>query len=383
MDQKKLEGQSSLMLAVKNNASNTDLIKLLVENSNNVNASDTSGNSALHYLIRSSVEDEMKASLLRLLIDKGGDIDLENRDGQTAVCIMRALFNVGGVGLHVYTLLTTNGSRSNLNDMFYIISKHLSDIKSESSNFIRLFNSIILHRQLDVNEINPADGKTLLMIATENVLPNIVKILLSMKADPNMSDMVGFSCVIKLLTSDVLAGMSVLQICLLGAFTDAHNFWNYAIKNRDLLYQNVSRETATDFEYECADREEACCRKVSEDTTRALDLLEALLSYGADPNKTDISGKTALHHYVASPISDIFICPAVRQLLQHGADVNARDHDGMTPLMVCSRFEGRKARRMNILLESGANIFDTDNFGGDSVEYGKLAFSTMFLLNNK
>lgn len=365
VDHQNFDGQSSLMLAIKHNALNRDLINLLIENANNVNISDTRRNSALHYLIRSSVGDEMKASLLRLLIDKGGDIDLENRDGQTAVCIMRALVNVGGVGLHVYALLTTNGSRSNLNDMFYIISKHLlSDMKRESSNFISLFHAIILHRQLDVNEINirsPADGKTLLMIASENVLPTVVKILLSMKADPNISDMVGFSCVIKLLTSNVLATMSVLQICLLGASPDAHNFWNYAIKNRDLLYQNVSRETVNAFEHECAEIEKACCMEVSESKTRALEILEALLSYGADPNKTDISGKTALHHYVASPVSDIFICPAMRQLLQHGADVNARDHDGMTPLMVCCYFEGHKARRMNILLESGANIFETDN----------------------
>lgn len=293
---------------------------------------------------------------------------------------MRALFNVGGVGLHVYTLLTTNGSRSNLNDMFYIISKHLSDIKSESSNFIRLFNSIILHRQLDVNEINPADGKTLLMIATENVLPNIVKILLSMKADPNMSDMVGFSCLIKLLTSDVLARMSVLQMCLLGTSIDAHKFWNFTVNNRDLLYQNVSRKTVTYMEYECADKEEVCCRKVSEDKARALDVLDTLLSYGADPNKTDITGKTALHHYVESPVSDIFICPAINQLLQHGANVNARDQNGVTPLMICSKFEGRKARRMNILLDSGANKSDTDNCGLDSVAHRKIAFCKMLEL---
>ena len=383
VDHQNFDGQSSLMLAIKHNALNRDLISLLIENTNNVNMSDARGNSALHHLVRSSVDDGMKASMLKMLVDKGGDTDLENRDGQTALSFMRALFNVGRVGLHVYALLTTNGTMWNSNDTFCIVSKHLSAMKSEKSDFIQLLNAIIMQRQFDINIRNPNDSKTLLMIASENVLPTVVKILLSVKADPNTSDVVGFSCVIKLLTSNVLARMSVFQICLLGASPDAHNFWNYAIKNRDLLYQNVSRETVTEFEYECADREEACCRKVSEDKTRALDLLEALLSYGADPNKTDISGKTALHHYVASPVSDIFICPAMRQLLQHGADVNARDHDGMTPLMVCSYFEGHKARRMNILLESGANIFETDNFGGDSVEYGKMAFSTMFLLNYK
>lgn len=67
--------------------------------------------------------------------------------------------------------------------------------------------------------------------------------------------------------------------------------------------------------------------------------LKTLLEKGADPNKTNKTGKSALH-VLASPVgSDDNLIPntvlnetAIRLLLQHGAAVSQPDHEGECPL---------------------------------------------------
>ena len=58
-----------------------------------------------------------------------------------------------------------------------------------------------------------------------------------------------------------------------------------------------------------------------------LERVKALLENGAEVNARDMDGLTVLHHAASDGRIDI-----VRLLIERGADVNAMDEEGRTPL---------------------------------------------------
>ena len=102
--------------------------------------------------------------------------------------------------------------------------------------------------------------------------------------------------------------------------------------------------------------ESGCCR-----------MLEELIQLGADIHATGYMGRTVLHYAVShAPII------VQRHLLQAGADVNARDERGMTPLMIASTSisdDGllfsitHNTLNIQMLLEAGADVNNADTTG--------------------
>ena len=58
---------------------------------------------------------------------------------------------------------------------------------------------------------------------------------------------------------------------------------------------------------------------------------------------------------------------SVRQLIEDGADVNAKTIGDLTPLMVAS--EAGREEVVKLLLEAGANIEDYDDNGSTALKY--------------
>ncbi|GFO50455.1 ankyrin repeat domain protein [Plakobranchus ocellatus] len=90
------------------------------------------------------------------------------------------------------------------------------------------------------------------------------------------------------------------------------------------------------------------------------EVVELMLEAGADPNKTNCVGNTAIHVAIAESCLE-----AMPLLLKAGAELEVRNSDGLTPLLLAAD-EGRAAM-ISLLKRHGANMAALDDHGSTSL----------------
>jgi len=92
------------------------------------------------------------------------------------------------------------------------------------------------------------------------------------------------------------------------------------------------------------------------------ELLDLLVRYGAKVHLVDKQGNNVLHHFAAYDES----VEIVRQLAALGANYNASNKQGITPLMIAA--ENGNTDTVRVLLELGAGVDQTDREGKSALD---------------
>lgn len=207
---------TALMEAIKNSSSNRnanglEIVKLLVENGADVNAKDKGGNTALLKAIEMNREatNTNAMGVIQCLVENGADLNVKNKKGITPL-----IYSVGDFDLMKY--LIENGAKdinsvlryaTNMEMLKYLISKG-ANVKSNEGialffKFVSKCNGFsrcddteakemqmikfLVENGIDVNA-KSTKGTTALMIATKTQKLSIMEYLVSKGADINAKD---------------------------------------------------------------------------------------------------------------------------------------------------------------------------------------------------
>jgi len=184
---------------------------------------------------------------------------------------------------------------------------------------------ILSKRQhVNLNHREPGDGETFLIAAIRADQPEIIRVLLTHGANPNLREITGVDARNKSLLGDTPLAAAVNID---------------SIESVRLLIQHGVRLAANSNVLH---------------SSPSIEMIRFLLDHGAVIDGRDDNGATYLH----TAVNNEEIEEIARLLIERGANVNVPDKDGVTPL-----FRVASIKIARLLIERGANVNAADREG--------------------
>ncbi|PAA64405.1 hypothetical protein BOX15_Mlig008846g3 [Macrostomum lignano] len=351
LDRVDSDGRTALMLATARGQS--ELIGLLLDTGARVDARDNGGRSAL-LLAALCLHEPISVAAIQRLLDAGADINLADADGRTALihaCLAKRheLMDF---------LLDSDADvdrcdRDGISAL--LVSSRLGDFRAVQA--LLFFNAN--PHQLDRH------GRSALSLAAVSGQSAVVEALLARGLDEGHADNAGLTVL------HHAAGAGHADVCQLLLGNGAATRSQDSAGRTPLLLAVLSGQAEVAALLAETDRLAAGIPGHDEDGLTPLlaafqlgrpDLLELLLSRGADPNMTDRAGRSLL--YLAAAASEGG-CSLASLLLDCGASSNLADEQGRTPLHVAA-WLGR-AEAAGLLISRGADVNAKDADGGSAL----------------
>jgi ankyrin repeat protein len=351
------KGELPLCLAVDN----VSTVKILLDNSADVNVKNKSALTPLHFAAFRGKLDSVEE-----LIKRGANIDAIDESNLTPL-----FYSIQAKHPEVTKFLLEKGA--NVDDGEELLCQAA---RSDLPECIVL----LLERGVSVNA-KDSSGKTALNYASFNG-NSCVKVLLEKGADPNSVSSVEESPIMlplifsktdtikELITAGTDLTFMSLNALHLTVFLG--DIFSTVVLIRSGVDVNVTDESGkTPLHCVCGNNEKTKVIKAlltSKDNNicinyNADDCARELLANGADVNRKDNKGCSPLHLACRQGENGL-----VRLFIEHGADVNASTNEKITALHVC--YASGNPEGGDILLENGADLNAIDAWGRTPLSYG-------------
>ena len=348
----------------RSEANRANLVQLLLKYGTEVNSLDEKDATPLH-----NASHELDLEVARVLVDHGANVNAVNTWGQTPFHRVFESKSHSKSRFGVAQLLLERGADVDTRDNSHVTLLHLASYKLDLESV-----RVLLDLGANVNVRNDQGQAPLHQVLLHNYNPEsyfgcfgVAQLLVERGADVNARDehdetplhLAPYFLELKLVRmlldhgADVYAENSQEQTPLLRVLESRYHCQELfdvaqllVEHGADVNTRNKDHETLLHLAPYFLE----------------LKSVRILLDHGANVNAEDNRGRTPLCRVLeAENYSDEDRFGVAQVLMERGADVNARYQEHETPLLLASRFPGLKL--MRVLLDHGANINVEDKWG--------------------